>query len=114
MTDIVITPASVVAGTNSSRKSGTAGATILAGQAIYKDDVTDKYLLADSNAVDQAARNPAGIALHGASLNQPIELLTGGDITIGGTLIAGTDYFCQIRRAGVVRAPMLPPAKAFA
>lgn len=93
MTDLVITPANVIAGANAQRGNGTAGVAILAGQLIYKDKVTGKYLLADNNAVDVLARNPAGVALHGASLNQPIAFQTSGDITIGAAVTAGTDYF---------------------
>jgi hypothetical protein len=93
MTDIAITPTNVVAGANAVRGVGTAGVAITAGQWIYKDSTTLKYLLADNNAVDPLARIPEGVALNGASPNQPINFQTGGDITIGGTLIAGTDYF---------------------
>ena len=93
MTDIVIVPANVVAGANATRASGTAGVTITAGQLVYKDPVTTKYLLADNNAVDPNAHDAVGVALNGAALNQPITVQTGGDITIGGTLVAGGDYF---------------------
>ena len=101
MVDIAITPASVVAGTNATKVSGIAGATILAGQLVYKDEATQKYLLCDTNAVDTAARRPAGVALHGASLNQPLTLATSGDVTIGGTLVAGTDYFASDTPGGL-------------
>ena len=93
MTDLVIVPANVVAGANASRASGTAGVTILAGQLVYKDPATTKYLLADNNALDPNAHDAVGVALHGASLNQPISVQTAGDITIGATLTPGADYF---------------------
>jgi hypothetical protein len=93
MTDLVIVPGSVVAGANAQRASGTAGVTITAGQLVYKDPATTKYLLCDNNAADVNARKPEGVALNSASLNQPITLQTAGDITIGATLAAGTDYF---------------------
>jgi hypothetical protein len=93
MTDLVIVPANVIAGANAKTASGSAGATILAGQLIYKDPATMKYLLADNNAVDPNAHDAVGVALHGASLNQPITLQTSGDITIGAALTAGADYF---------------------
>jgi hypothetical protein len=100
MTDLVITPANVLAGANANRASGTAGAAITAGQLIYKDSATGKYLQCDNNATDVKARKPDGIALNNAALNQPIDLLTSGDITIGAALTAGTDYFLSTAVTG--------------
>jgi len=101
MTDLVITPANVVAGSNAMRADGTAGVTLLAGQLIVKDATTKKYVLADNNAVDVTLRKPAGIALHGASPSQPIAFLTSGDITIGAAVVAGTDYFLSGAPGGI-------------
>jgi hypothetical protein len=101
MTDLVIVPGSVVAGANAQRASGTSGATITAGQLVYKDPATTKYLLCDNNAADPNARKPEGVALNSASLNQPITLQTAGDITIGSTLVAGTDYFLSTTAGGI-------------
>lgn len=100
MTDLVITPANVIAGSNAQRANGTAGAAISAGQLIYKDATTKKYLQCDNNAADVNARKPEGVALNNAALNQPIDLLTSGDITIGATLTAGTDYFLSTAATG--------------
>jgi hypothetical protein len=100
MVDITVTPANVLAGTNAQRASGTAGVAIAAGQCIYKDSVTGKYLLCDNNATDVNARKPAGIALNNAALNQPVDLQTSGDITLGGGLTAGTDYFLSTSASG--------------
>lgn len=100
MVDLTITPANVVAGANAQRASGTAGAAITAGQLIYKDSVTGKYLQCDNNAVDVKARKPDGIALNNAALNQPVDLLTSGDITIGAAVTAGTDYFLSTAATG--------------
>lgn len=102
MVDLTIVPANVIAGANAQRASGTAGVAITAGQLIYKDSVTGKYLLCDNNAVDVNARKPAGIALNNAALNQPIDLLTSGDITIGATVVAGTDYFLSTAATGTI------------
>jgi len=101
MVDLVVTPANVIAGSNAQRLNGVAGVAILAGQLIYKDKTTTKYLLADNNAVDPLARTPLGVALHAASPNQPIALQTSGDITIGATLAAGTDYFLSGTPGGI-------------
>jgi hypothetical protein len=93
MVDLVITPANVIAGANAQRTKGTSGVAILAGQWIVKDATVNKFVLADNNATDVKLRKPDGVALHGSSPGQPIELQTSGDITIGGTMVAGTDYF---------------------
>lgn len=102
MTDLIITPANVIAGSNAHNISGTAGVAITAGQLIYKDPTTKKYLLADNNAAAVEARKPEGVALNNAALNQPINLQTSGDITIGATLVAGTDYFLSGAATGAI------------
>lgn len=96
MANVSITASLVVAGANASIERGIAGATITAGQAVYKDTATTgEWLLADSDSATVIARGSAsfGIALHGASDNQPLAVQTGGLITIGGTLVAGRDYY---------------------
>jgi hypothetical protein len=102
MVDLTIVPANVIAGANAQRASGTAGVAITAGQLIYKDGTTGKYLQCDNNAADTNARKPAGIALNNAALNQPIDLLTSGDITIGATVTPGTDYFLSTAATGTI------------
>jgi hypothetical protein len=101
MADIVITAANVVKGSNARTEDGIAGATITAGQVVYKDDTTAKYLLADSNSATADARQGVGIALNGAALNQPIEVVTGGDVTVGGTLTAGVAYYLSDTPGGI-------------
>lgn len=101
MTDIVITVANVAGGTNAKREQGTAGATITAGQAVYFDATTGKYLLADSNSATAAARQALGIALHGALAGQPLAIQKSGDITIGGTLVAGVAYYLSDTPGGI-------------
>ena len=100
MADLVITAANVVAGSDAVRESGTAGATITAGQAVYLDTTDMKYKLADSNGA-AALRVPSGIALNGASNGQPLVIQKGGDITIGGTLTAGIPYFLSDTPGGI-------------
>lgn len=92
MTNIVITSANVVAGPNATRSQGTAGTAITAGQAVYFDTTVNKWLLA-GNTLAAGANQAGGIALDSAALNQPITVQTSGDITIGGTLVAGTAYY---------------------
>jgi hypothetical protein len=101
MADLTITAASVVKGSGSEVDRGTAGATITAGQAVYEDAATGKYLLADDNSATAAARVPKGIALNGASNNQALAVLMAGDITIGATLVPGTVYYLSDTPGGI-------------
>jgi hypothetical protein len=101
MTDIVVTAANVVAGSNATRTSGTAGTAIAAGQTVYFDTTVNKWLLAQSTSVVAGANHVGGIALNSASLNQPVNVQTSGDITIGGTLVAGSAYFLSTTPGGI-------------
>lgn len=101
MTDLVITAANVVAGSGASKRLGTAGATITAGQAVYLDSTTATYKLADNNSATAAVRAPAGIALHGASSGQPLSVHTAGPITIGATVTAGVAYYLSDTPGGI-------------
>ncbi|QIG68724.1 hypothetical protein EVB67_074 [Rhizobium phage RHph_TM3_3_14B] len=101
MADLVITAANVVAGSNSSAVAGVAGETITAGKPVYQSSTTKKWMLADSNSATAEARQAKGIALNGASLNQPIAVHKSGDITIGATLVAGTAYFLSDTPGGI-------------
>lgn len=101
MTDISITAGNVIAGSGSSISHGTAGAVTTAGQAVYLDDATGRYLLADNNSATAEARVPDGIALNGAAVGQPIAVLTRGPITIGGTMTAGVAYYLGDTPGGI-------------
>lgn len=101
MADISITAASVVAGANARTEQGTAGAAITAGQVLYKDAAAGTWKLADSNSATAAARSPDGIALNGAASGQPLQVLTGGDVTIGATLTAGVAYYLSDTPGGI-------------
>jgi hypothetical protein len=100
MADISITAANVVAASDAVRESGTAGATVTAGQPVYLDPSDMKYKLADSNGA-AALRVPSGIALNGAANNQPLVIQKGGDITIGGTLTPGVAYYLSDTPGGI-------------
>jgi hypothetical protein len=100
--DLSITAANVIAGSGATvDRSGVAGATIAAGQAVYQDAATGKFLLADDNSATAAARVPVGIALNGASNGQPLAILRGGDVTIGATLTPGTTYYLSDTPGGI-------------
>ena len=100
MSDVAITAANVVHDINSITGTGTAGATITAGQLLYLDSGTSTLKLCDSNA-SQAAATCVGIALHAALANQPIRYQTSGDITIGGTLTVGGIYVASATAGGL-------------
>lgn len=100
MVDIVITAASVVSYSSAVRESGTAGATITAGQAVYLD-TDDRYKLADNNSATALVRTPRGIALNGASSGQPLTIHLSGNITIGATLTAGVAYYLSDTPGGI-------------
>lgn len=107
MTDISITAANVIAGSNATIRHGTAGATITAGQVVYLDQATTgRWKLADGDSASAESRAGAvaGIALNGASDGQPIAVQTAGDITIGGTLTAGDPYYLSGTAGGICPA----------
>lgn len=101
MADISITAANVVKGSNAVVEAGTAGATITAGQVVYKDAADGKYKLADADSATAAAKAPRGIALNGASDGQPLSIIRSGDVTIGATLTAGTAYYLSPTPGGI-------------
>lgn len=105
MADLTVTPANVLAGSNAKKILSTAGETITAGQPVVLDPTARKYVKADSNHATAALRVPSGIALNGASLNQPLQVQAGdgqpSDITIGATLTPGTTYYMSDTPGGI-------------
>ncbi len=99
MADLTITPGAVVASSNATRDIGTAGETIVAGKAIFLNAATNKWMLSDNNGT--GTRQVHGIALNGASLNQPVSMVKSGDLTVGSVLTAGTDYWLSATAGGV-------------
>ena len=89
MVDLVITAANVEAQGGAGRGRKIAAATITAGQALSANS-SDRAILA-SDASASLAR-VIGIALHGASADQPVEYQTSGDIDLGATLAVGKHY----------------------
>jgi hypothetical protein len=101
MADLTITAASVVAGDNAVKETKLAGATITAGQPLYVDAASGKFLLADSDSATALAKTATHIALNGGALNQPITGMKSGDVTIGATLTAGATYFLSNTAGGI-------------
>lgn len=101
MADLTITAANVVPGNGAKMKHVTAGATITAGQVVYRDPTDGKYKLADCDSATAAVRSPAGIALNGASDGQPLTIIYEGLVTIGATIAAGVAYYLSPTAGGI-------------
>lgn len=101
MADLVITAASVVAGSNAETETGAAGEAITAGQAVYRSSTTKKLMKADSNGASAEIRTPVGIALNGGALDQPIKFQKSGNITIGAALTPGVAYYLSDTPGGI-------------
>lgn len=101
MADLVITAASVIAGSDAVKETGIAGATITAGQTVYKEAATGQFKLADSNSATVEQRTPYGIALHASLAGQPLTVQTSGSITIGATVTVGAGYYQSETPGGI-------------
>lgn len=97
MAAITVTAGNVVAGSNSVTKNVTAGETITAGMSVYKDAATGYYKKASTASAAAAAIE--GISLNGASLGQPLQIQTSGNINPGGTVTVG-EIYCASDTAG--------------
>lgn len=86
MSALSVTAANVLPGANAIKRTGIAGATITAGQAVYEDSADGKFKLADAD-LSAAASKVVGIALHGASNGQQLTIdMEDDDFTPGATL----------------------------
>lgn len=91
MVEYTCTAASVLASASATTVAGTFGATITAGQAVYKDTADNKWKLADSNSATTAARTAQGIALNGGADGQPATICVADpDFTHGLATVATT------------------------
>jgi len=108
MADLSITATAVVSALQPNVTTKAAGATITAGQTVYLDAASNRWLLADCDGAAVAARAPAGIALNGGSIAQPIAVKTTGDVTMNAVLTAGEAYFQSPVAGGIApRADVL-------
>ena len=105
MADISITAANVLKGTANTVENGTAGETITAGQTVYKKSTDSLYYLGDCSAAAVSTLDEVkevyGIALNNAAVNQTLQVQKTGDITIGGTVTAGTVYYLSETAGGI-------------
>ena len=92
MADITQTAASVAAASAAPFQEGTAGATIVAGDVLYKDSSSSEQLKLAINSAEASAE-AVGVALNGGATGQPIRYQTGGNINPGGTVTIGESYF---------------------
>jgi len=99
MVDLVITAASVLAGTNAKIEDGVAAAAVTAGVVGYINS-SGNVGLADNNAA-APANSVKGICLNGAAAGQPVKLQTDGDITIGATVAEGAAYYLSDTAGGI-------------
>lgn len=91
MADLTQTPANVAPIGEPTIKGGTAGGTITAGDAIYPDD-SDQGKMKPASSATAAQARAGGIALNGASNNQPVDWVSGGKVNPGATVAVGTIY----------------------
>lgn len=100
MADLSVTAANCLQGAGALVEDGLAGATITAGQALYKA-ADGRWALADADGASDLIRAATGIALNGASANQPIKVQKAGEITLGATLTPGTTYYLSGTPGGI-------------
>lgn len=101
MTDLVVTAASVVPGSDAKIVYGRAGEALTAGKQAYLDSISKKWMMADANAATAEVRAAKGTVLTGSALNQPVAIQTDGQLTIGATLVPGTDYYLSDTPGGI-------------
>lgn len=91
----------ILAGTGAkTRTGGIAGANISAGQAVYQDSATQRYMLAQADTAAKAA--VVGVAAHGAKAGQPLQVIYDGPITGLTGLQVGAFYAVSEDNAGDV------------
>lgn len=101
MSAIAITAANVLKGSNASiQKDYLAGETVTAGQGVYLKAADSKWYLGQCDGT-LAESQVQGVALHGASAGQPLQVQVGGLITIGGTIAVGVFYYVSPTAGGI-------------
>ena len=102
MADITVTAASVAQGAGAIVRQGTAGATVTAGQPVYIDTADANQLKPADADLSALGSTVAGIALHGASDEQPLKYIeSGGAFVPGATLTQGEVYVLSGTAGGI-------------
>lgn len=104
MADITITAASVAKASNTVTVSNyNAGEAITAGQFVYLKAADSEWYKAqcDGTAEESGYGVKSGVALHTSANGQPLVVQTEGTITIGATVVAGTEYVVSATAGGI-------------
>jgi hypothetical protein len=102
MANLTITAANVVASAGAVIRTGTAGATVTAGQSVYLDSADQKYKLLDADALPSGGVSAVYLTLNGAANNQPVTVLRSGDVTLGPTVMTAGTTYCVADTAGAI------------
>jgi hypothetical protein len=100
MADLVITAANVIKGSGAVLETGTAGASVTAGQVVYLDSATSTLKLAQCDGTTAEAA-VVGVALHAAGTNQPLTYQKSGTMNIGATTAKTTTYMLSAAPGGI-------------
>lgn len=102
MADLVTVAADVAPGTlrPPRKKYGTAGATIVAGQVVYRDPADGLLKLCDSDSSILTAR-AKGIAANGATAGQSLAYYIDGDVVLGVATTVAEIYLTSDTPGGI-------------
>lgn len=101
MADLTITAANVKLISGPTEQL-TAGTTLTAGQAAYKEAATSKAKLSDNDSATAEIRAVLGLTLHAALADQPVTVAKNGAVVAFGTILtAGTDYYLSGTPGGI-------------
>lgn len=104
MADLSITSSSVQPAGGATLVTGTAGATVTAGQPVYKDAGDgNKLKPADADA-SEAAAAAVGIAVNDAADEQPVTYITRGNLVTDATTVKGAIYIVSGNAGGIAPA----------
>lgn len=115
MSDLTVTPGNVALVPSNIAASkfatvietGLLGATVTAGQLVYKDTADGRFRVADANSAHTApVVTLYGMALNGGSSGAAVAVLRGGVVNPGATLVAGQTYVLSATSGGGNIAPV--------
>jgi hypothetical protein len=108
--DLAITASSVVPGTGAVWNTGTAGATVTAGQWVYLDSSDGRLKQSD---VDNTTATAAvvGIAVHDSTAGRPLTYVNSGPVTMTTTpaMSPGRHYYASDSGGGMAPQADLAP-----
>jgi hypothetical protein len=101
MADLTVTATSVLK-TAGSVSEGIAGGTITAGQSVYFNSATQRWLPAQCDGTtEEAGASGIGVALNGAAIGQPVDVQVGGTYNPGATVAVGQQYHVSAAAGGI-------------